>query len=71
MELIIGLLALAVSIAALVLSLKKSSVKEIVVQEVKSEKDVSDHPFVYDAEKHCYVLDSNLEVTGSITCNKA
>ena len=73
---IISVVALAVGIAALVIALKKQSIKETVTEKqvVKTEEVTTvvhapvEHPFVYDKENETYWLNGNLKVYGSVTC---
>lgn len=69
--LIISIIALVFAVIAFTKALKNKNitVKEI-VKEVKIEKAPVEHPFIYNSERKDYVLDGNLEVTGSIACLK-
>lgn len=64
--LIISMIALAVAIAALVVSLKRQKV----VKETKTiiEHAPINHPFIYNEKQNTYQLDGNLKVTGSVSC---
>lgn len=66
--LIISICALALSVVAFIKAGKKNieTVKETVVKE--SAAPITESPFTYDAEKHQYVLDGDLNVKGGITC---
>lgn len=66
--LIISICALALSVVALIKAGKKNTetIKETVVKE--SAAPITESPFTYDAEKHQYVLDGDLNVKGGITC---
>lgn len=64
----IAIIALAVAIAALVISLKRQRV----IKETKTviEHAPTDHPFIYDAKRKTYTLDGSLKVTGSVSCSE-
>jgi len=66
--LIISICALALSVIAFVKAGKKNTetIKETVVKE--SAAPITESPFTYDAEKHQYVLDGDLNVKGGISC---
>ena len=65
---VLALLALAGAAVALVIALKKQSVK--VVKETKTviEHAPADSPFYYDESKKTYILDGDLNVDGFVTC---
>lgn len=63
---IITIVSLAVAVTALVIALKKQTVKEVVKTEKVVEYAPVEHPFVFDKEYGTYMLDGNLCVTGSI-----
>lgn len=64
--LIIAIIALAVAIAALVISLKRQKV----VKETKIivENAPASHPFTYESKSKTYVLNGNLKVNGFVSC---
>lgn len=66
--LIISACALAVSIIALVKACKKGTNSDNVKVVKDSAAPVMESPFTYDAEKHQYVLDGDLNVKGGVTC---
>lgn len=68
MTVIIAIIAMAVAIAALAISLKRQKVvkeKNTVIEHAPM-----DHPFYYDEKRNTYCLDGNLNVTGSMSCLK-
>ncbi len=62
----IAIIALALAIATLVISLKRQRV----VKETKTiiEHAPVNHPFTYDEKRKIYTLDGSLKVTGSVSC---
>ncbi len=66
--LIISACALVVSIIALIKACKKGTDSDNVKVVKESAAPIMESPFTYDAEKHQYVLDGDLNVKGGITC---
>lgn len=66
--LIISVCALAVSIIALIKACKKGTNSDNVKVVKDSAAPIMESPFTYDAEKHQYVLDGNLNVKGGVSC---
>lgn len=65
---ILAALALVVAVVALVIAMKKQTVKvEKEIQTVVEHTPV-ENPFYFDKETGAYTLDSNLSVTGFISC---
>ena len=66
--LIVSICALALSVVALIKAGKKNTdtIKETVVKE--SDAPITESLFMYDAEKHQYVLDGDLNVKGGVSC---
>ena len=64
--LIISMIALAVAIAALVISLNRQKV----VKETNTivEHAPASHPFTYESKSKTYVLDGSLKVNGFVSC---
>lgn len=67
----ISVLALVVAVAAFIRSgMKRASQPASTQTTAPKAEEIDDHPFRYDAKKGVYILDGNLEVTGSICCMK-
>lgn len=66
---IITIVSLAVSVTAIVLAMKKQTVKEVVKtnEVVKIEHAPVEHPFTFDKENGVYVLNGDLCVKGSVS----
>lgn len=61
------IVSLTVAIVALVIALKKQTVKEVVKTEKVIEHAPVEHPFVFDEKNGMYRLDGDLYVTGSVS----
>ena len=66
--LIISICALALSVVAFIKAGKKNTDTSKETVKNKSAAQITQNPFTYDAEKHQYVLDGDLNVKGGITC---
>lgn len=71
-SLVIAIVALLVGCIALVIAVKKASIKEVVTKEIVKQIEYGpvEHPFVYDKKKSTYTLDGDLLVTGGVSCLK-
>ncbi len=65
LSLIIGIAGLCAGCSALYLAI--SNGKKTVVETIKVEKVPCEHPFVFDKASDVYILEGDLEVTGSIS----
>ena len=62
---ILSALAVVLGVVAIIIAAK--NMREVITKtEIKY--GPVEHPFTYDAEKHQYVLDGDLNVKGGITC---
>lgn len=70
--LIVSVIALSVSIVALIVAVKKQKAVETVTKEkvVEVIHAPVENPFVYDEQVKSYTLDGNLFVTGFLSCLK-
>lgn len=66
---IITIVSLAISIVAIVIAMKKQTVKEVIKtnEVVKVEHAPVEHPFTFDKENGVYMLNGNLCVNGSVS----
>lgn len=66
---IITIVSLAISIIAIVIAMKKQTVKEVIKtnEVVKVEHALVEHPFTFDKENGVYMLNGNLCVNGSVS----
>lgn len=60
----ISILALAVSVVAIVMARKNAAVREVVKE--KETKVIVDNPFTYDPKTRVYVLEGSLRARGSV-----
>lgn len=72
LTLILALAALAASVAALIVAVKKQKAVETVTKEkvVEVIHAPVENPFVYDEQVKSYTLDGSLYVTGFLSCLK-
>ena len=70
--LIVAIIALAVSVVALIVAVKKQKAVETVTKEkvVEVVHAPVENPFVYDEQVKSYTLDGSLYVTGFLSCLK-
>ena len=66
---IITIVSLSASVVAIVIAMKKQTVKEVIKTKevVKVEHAPVEHPFTFDKENGVYVLNGNLCVNGSVS----
>lgn len=66
---IISIIAMVVSVASIVIAMKKQTVKEVIKTKevVTVEHAPVEHPFTFDKLNKIYVLNGNLCVKGSVS----
>lgn len=66
---IISIIAMVVSVASIVIAMKKQTVKEVIKTKevVTVEHAPVEHPFTFDKVNKIYVLNGNLCVKGSVS----